>query len=106
MSLFAELNDANTVIRVIVADQGFVDAIGGRWVETSEDGSLCKNYAGVGHTYDEALKAFVEPQPFKSWVLDEQTCKWVPPTPKPVDKTRFDWDEKAATWTASIEVQT
>jgi hypothetical protein len=60
--------------------------------------ALRKNYAGIGYTYDEARDAFVAPQPFPSWSLDEETCWWVSPVPYPDSEGRFAWDEEAGAW--------
>jgi len=56
------------------------------------------NYAGIGFTYDEALDAFIPPQPYPSWVLDEEIFSWVAPVPAPTDGKRYDWDEEAGAW--------
>jgi hypothetical protein len=56
------------------------------------------NYAGIGFTYDEALDAFIAPQPFPSWVLDEETFSWDAPTPYPLDGEDYIWDESALSW--------
>jgi hypothetical protein len=56
------------------------------------------NYAGVGFTYDETRDAFIPPQPYASWVLDEDTCLWVAPVPMPTDGAMYTWDEQAGDW--------
>ena len=58
------------------------------------------NYAGIGFTYDEERDAFIPPQPYASWVLDDYTCLWVPPLPYPEDGGQYIWDENAIDWTA------
>lgn len=65
---------------------------------TSYHGNYRKNYAGVGYRYDEELDAFIAPQPFPSWTLDED-CKWVAPVPYPTDNLIYTWDEAAGDWT-------
>lgn len=57
-----------------------------------------KNYAGLGYTYDAQRDAFIPPQTFKSWVLDEETCLWIPPTQCPNDGNRYVWDEPTLSW--------
>ena len=62
-----------------------------------------KNYAGKGSTYDEARDAFIEPQPYPSWTLNEGTCQWDPPVPNPNqpsdgDTKRYGWNEEAGSW--------
>jgi len=56
------------------------------------------NYAGIGYTYDEARDAFISPQPFPSWLLDDATVSWVPPVAYPDDDNRYFWDEDTQTW--------
>jgi len=56
------------------------------------------NYAGIGFTYDKERDAFIPPQPFESWVLDEDTCLWVAPVPYPEDGESYSWDEDAGDW--------
>jgi hypothetical protein len=57
-----------------------------------------KNYAGIGFTYDEERDAFIPPQPYKSWVLNESTCLWDSPIPYPTDGNRYEWSEKSGSW--------
>ena len=56
------------------------------------------NYAGIGYSYDETRDAFIPPQPYPSWVLDEATCWWVAPVPMPTDGAMYTWDEQAGDW--------
>ena len=86
MSHWAELDNNNVVLRVLVGDdsesdrgESTIKSLGGTWVETSIDGSFRKNYAGVGYTYDESLDAFIPPMPVvegKVFHLDKDTCTW------------------------------
>jgi hypothetical protein len=62
-----------------------------------------KNYAGIGFTYDEARDAFIPPQPFESWVLNEDTCLWDAPVPYPTDGAIYTWDEESGAWVAVDE---
>lgn len=111
MSHFAELDENNVVIRVLVGNEllpnegqdWFVENFGGRWVQTSYNGSIRRNFAGVGHTYDEERDAFIAPKPFDSWTFYEPTCRWVPPTPYPQDGRLYHWDEENLNW-KEIEV--
>jgi len=57
-----------------------------------------KNYAGVGFTYDDERDAFIPPQPFNSWLLNEETCLWEAPVPYPTDDKEYQWDEDALNW--------
>lgn len=97
MAHFAELDENNIVLRVVVVhnnelldDMGMgeseqkgidfcVGLFGGRWIQTSYNGKIRKNYAGEGYTYDQARDAFIAPQPGPEWTLDEATCRWVKP---------------------------
>jgi hypothetical protein len=72
---------------------------GGDWKQTSYNGNIRKNYAGVGFTYDESRNAFIPPQPFPSWTLNEDTCLWNPPTPMPTEGMHT-WDEATTSWVA------
>ena len=101
MSHFAKL-DNNVVTQVIVAEQDFINSglVGDSflWVQTSYNGNFRKNFAGVGHTYDKTRDAFIPPQPYPSWVLDEDTCLWDSPVPYPTDDKRYTWDESIINW--------
>jgi hypothetical protein len=59
---------------------------------------LRKNFAGLGYKYDEQRDAFIPPQPFPSWTLNEDTCLWDAPTPYPTDDQRYYWDEETTSW--------
>lgn len=85
MPCFAELDKDGTVLRVIVIDAQTLQT--GRWgdpqnwIETFENGSNRKNYAGAGFTYDKTRDAFIAPKPSDAAALDEQTCKWIESAP-------------------------
>tara|TARA_R100001086_G_scaffold204644_1_gene120514 strand:+ start:424 stop:816 length:393 start_codon:yes stop_codon:yes gene_type:complete len=57
-----------------------------------------KNHASVGYTYDEDRDAFIPPKKYPSWSLNENTCRWEPPTPKPNDDNVYMWNEEDKTW--------
>ena len=59
-----------------------------------------KNYAGIGYAYDAVRDAFIAPQPFASWVLDEATCRWIAPVAMPSAGGPWMWDEDTESWTA------
>ena len=90
------------VVDVMVADQefmdNFIDTSAGTWIETKEDGSIRKNYAGIGHTYDALRDAFIPPQPYTSWTLNEETCSWECPVTYPNDDKMYIWNETNKTW--------
>ena len=60
--------------------------------------ALRKNYAGIGYTFDEVRDAFIPPKPFESWILNEDTCLWEPPTPYPIDGDMYQWNEANGDW--------
>lgn len=111
MSHFAKVVDG-IVTQVIVAEpeffETFVDSSPGEWIQTSynthggqhRNGGtpLRKNYAGIGYSYDRTKDAFIPPKPFASWVLDDETCLWTPPTPMPTDGKMYQWDEATTAW--------
>jgi hypothetical protein len=68
------------------------------WIQTSYNGRIRKNYAGIGYTYDAGRDAFIPTTPYPSWLLDETTCQWVPPVPMPEDGGLYTWDEAAGEW--------
>lgn len=120
MAHFAEIDQNNVVLRVIVVDNRDtstpdgteVESIGvafcqrlfgGNWVKTSYNGNIRKNYAGIGFTYDSGRDAFIPPTPFPSWLLNEDTCLWYPPVPRPEDGKFYSWNEQAQQWDEIVE---
>ena len=91
MSHWAEVDNNNKVLRVLVGDnndpagdegyQWLIDNLGGTWIKTSYNGNIRKNYAGVGYTYDEVRDAFIAPEPENATGFDEDTCRWIVPDP-------------------------
>ena len=111
MSHFAEVNEENVVLRVLVCDNDYpnegydwlIENLGGRWIKTSYNANIRKKFAAIGDIYDEALDAFILPQPFSSWVLNKDTCEWEAPEPYPVDGKIYTWNEETTTWIESID---
>ena len=99
--IFAKVRN-QIVIDLMVADQefidNFIDTSAGQWIETKEDGSIRKNYAGIGYTYDETKNAFIAPQPYESWTLNKTTFKWKPPVSMPSDNKNYIWNETDQQW--------
>ena len=62
-----------------------------------------KNYAGIGYTYDEQRDAFIPPQPYPSWVLNEDSCLWDAPVPMPTDGV-YSWDEATTSWVQAMRL--
>lgn len=117
MAHFAKLNENNLVIEVHVVNNedvlnlpfpesepygiAFLTQWSGgydRWRQTSYNSNFRKNYAGVGFVYDLTRDAFIPPKPFESWLLNEETCLWEPPTPYPNDGQLYLWDEPTTSW--------
>jgi hypothetical protein len=102
MSHFAKIDDNNIVTQVIVAEKSFINTgiLGDEflWIQTSYNGNFRKNYAGIGYTYDAARDAFIPPQPYPSWTLNEDTCQWESPVPYPTDDKMYEWDEATTNW--------
>ena len=114
MAHFAELDNNNVVLRVVVVDNkdtadangvekeyigaAFCERLfGGTWKQTSYNASFRKHYAGVGYTYNAVRDAFVPPQPYQSWTLNDD-ANWQPPVAMPTDGGRYSWDETTQTW--------
>lgn len=108
MAHFAKVIDG-IVVDMIVADQDVIDSgmFGDGWIQTSyntyggqhpEGQPLRKNYAGVGFTYDVQRDAFIAPQPFMSWTLEEDSCLWIAPIAYPTDGKQYYWDEPTTSW--------
>lgn len=95
---FAQIDNNNLVINVIVADQSFVSSLPGTWIQTDINGISPLNYAGIGYTWNPGLNGFIAPQPFASWFLDNSTCLWNPPVAMPTDGQRYYWDEASLSW--------
>jgi hypothetical protein len=68
------------------------------WKQTSYNGNIRKNYAGVGFTYDEDRDAFIPKKPFASWILNETTCLWEAPVAYPDEGQHYTWNETIANW--------
>jgi len=59
---------------------------------------LRKNYSGIGYSYDQTRDAFIAPQPFASWILNETTCQWEAPVALPDTENRYNWNEETQQW--------
>lgn len=105
MAHFAEIDENNIVIRVLVTDNDapneghdwLIQNLGGTWVQTSYNANFRNKFAGIGDFYIEELDAFVSPKPFQSWTLNSATLKWEAPIAKP-DTGEFYWDEASVNW--------
>tara|TARA_R110000782_G_scaffold88426_1_gene170628 strand:- start:65 stop:427 length:363 start_codon:yes stop_codon:yes gene_type:complete len=94
-----ELLDADGVEQEVLGVQ-FLEGTTGwaLWKQTSYNATIRKNFAGIGHTYDEGRDAFIPPKPFNSWVLDETTCVYNAPVAKPDDGNEYNWNEENQQW--------
>lgn len=121
MAHFAQIDENNVVVQVIVVDNkdtsdangvekehigaAFCERLlGGTWKQTSYNSNMRKNYAGIGYTFNAEIDAFVPPKPYNSWVLDEETAQWQAPVAMPEDAgtgdppIRYVWDEDTVNW--------
>ena len=123
MAHFAELDENNKVLRVCVVDDVHVPSDmhvdgeiwcqnfwGGKWKQTSYNRNFRKQYATIDGTYDEGKDAFIDPRPtgiygevFNSWVYNEVTGDWDPPTPYPDDGELYTWNEGTTSWDVYVE---
>jgi hypothetical protein len=114
MAHYAQIDENNIVIQVIVIDNkdtadangvekeyigaAFCERLfGGTWKQTSYNGNIRKNYAGIGYTYRSDIDAFTAPQPYASWTLDAN-AQWQAPTAMPTDGKTYSWDEATQAW--------
>ena len=116
MAHFAELDENNKVLRVIVVHndvitvdgkekesvgQDFLKGLYGSdtiWIQTSYNHKFRKNYAGIGFDYDQSKDAFISQQPYPSWTLNEDDCRWYAPKEYPDDGKFYYWDEDTTSW--------
>ena len=111
MAHFAKLGVGNIVERVevvhndiAITEQAGVDFLNNLyktrdvWKQTSYNGNIRKNYAGIGFKYDQTRDAFIPPKPFGSWILNETTCLWEAPVSKPDDGQNYKWNEETKSW--------
>lgn len=116
MAHAAEVVDGRVTRVIVVADryddltgpEWAAQRFGGTWVQCSYNTRagqhrlggtpLRKNYPGIGYSYDAARDAFIPPQPFPSWRLNEDTCQWDAPVAMPTDGRDYEWDEARQRW--------
>ena len=118
MAHFAQLDENNKVIQVLVVNDDYLkdengneveelgrlhmeSVHGGRWIQTSYNGKIRFRYAGIGYLYDEKIDAFVYPKPYESWILNKKTAEWNPPIPMPTDAPEgsfYQWNEETKNW--------
>jgi hypothetical protein len=117
MAHFAQLDENNLVIQTIVVDNNDCldennleseiigiafckNLLGGKWIQTSYNNNIRKNYAYPGFIYDEQRDAFIPPKPkmFTKWILNENTCQWEPPIPMPINGFKYFWNDNQGVW--------
>jgi len=115
MAHFAKLDENNNVLAVHVVNNDVITVDGNEseqagidfltslhghtlWKQTSYNGNIRKNYAGIGYTYDAGRNAFIPPQPWASWTLNETTCQWECPVAYPTDGKMYAWFEPNQEW--------
>lgn len=118
MAHFAKINSDGIVVDIIVVNNDVLlengiekeqkgkefiqDLFGsGTWVQTSYNGNIRKNYAGIGYKYDGERDAFIPQKPFESWTLNENTCTWQAPVAYPTNiqsDEAYEWDENNQQW--------
>lgn len=112
MANFAEIDENNMVLRVLVVADDLEArgaeflandlGLGGTWIQCSFNGSIRKQYPGIGYTYDEKADVFVVPKPFPSWEIDEKN-DWKAPKDLPKDGKQYQWDDSPVGW---VEIST
>ena len=108
MAHFAKIDENNIVVDVLVVPneeehrgEEYLNEIGftGRWIQTSYNRRIRKNYAGVGYSYNEELDVFLPPKIFESWILNSELIEWVPPIDIPNDPNFiYNWNEENNNW--------
>lgn len=115
MAHFAKLDENNIVTQIIVVHNNELiddsgneseekgiqfcqNLFGGKWIQTSYNKTIRKNFAVIGSKYDEDLDAFIPPKPYNSWVLNISNCIWDPPISHPNDDKFYEWDETSVNW--------
>jgi hypothetical protein len=110
MAHFAEIDNNNVVLRVLVVPDSeqhrgqeyLADnlGLGGRWIQTSYNNNIRKNFAGQGYIYNEELDIFLPPKPYSSWIIDSEKGEWVSPIPRPEEETgkALIWKEETQEW--------
>jgi len=113
MAHFAKIGNDNIVERVeVVSNNVATDEQAGitflqnlyndtaTWKQTSYNNNIRKNFAGIGYTYDSSKDAFISPQPYSSWTLNDDTCRWEAPVVYPDDGELYEWNEDTTSWDA------
>jgi|TARA_B100001093_G_scaffold471573_1_gene493962 hypothetical protein len=113
MAHFAKIDENNIVVQVVVVSNDVAtDEQAGitflqnlykntaTWKQTSYNNNIRKNFAGIGYTYDSSKDAFISAQPYSSWTLNNDTCRWEAPVAYPDDDKQYRWNEDTTSWDA------
>ena len=115
MAHFAKIGVNNKVLQVVCVNNDVIldadgveneamgiafcrNLFGGDWLQTSYNGRIRKNFASVGFSYDTDRDAFIPPQPYPSWTLNEDSCLWGAPVARPNDGNIYTWNEAQLQW--------
>ena len=93
-----DCSDANGVEKEYIGAAFCERLFGGEWKQTSYNGNMRKNYAGIGYSYNADIDAFVPPKPYASWLLNETTAQWEAPVAMPTDGAMYLWNEDNQQW--------
>jgi hypothetical protein len=110
---YAKIAANNIVVDIMVTDEDYIKTVFGEWLETTHGAIggfvydvngvtdtpvVRKNYAGIGYTYDRNRDVFIPPNKYPSWIFNEETCRYDPPTPVPDGDKEYKWDEESLSW--------
>ena len=110
MALFAQLDDDNNILNVLVIDDEHVTSEeagiawcvdffkGGKWLQTWQDGSKRKNYAAIGSKYNPTLDIFLPSKPYPDFIVNEAGDDWIPPLPEPTTGGPWTWWPEGSKW--------
>ena len=93
-----DTSDASGVEKEYIGAAFLERLLGGTWKQTSYNGNMRKNYAGIGYTFNADIDAFVPPKPYASWTLNNDTAQWQPPVAMPDDGGLYAWNEDEQSW--------
>jgi hypothetical protein len=126
MSHFAQVDENDIVVAVIVAEQDFIDsgAVGdpASWIQTSyntrggvhygpdgkPDGGIAlrANYASIGCFYDRVNDVFYAPKPTDlptAILTGPPEWRWTFPIPRPAEPYKYTWSIEENNWVLKPE---
>jgi hypothetical protein len=126
MAHFAQLDDQNNVLNVVVIGNSDIDnlpfpesepvgiafcqSIYGAdtiWKQTSYNSNFRRQYAEIEGSYYAPLDVFVDPKPFPSWTFQTSDATWKAPIPKPTAPSNYvaAWNEQYLEWDFVLDVR-